>query len=172
MGNTNVLAIVGFALSFLLAPIGLILSIIAIVQVKKKQQKGMGLAIAGVIISVVGMITLLPILSAAYFGILSPQKFVANRCSMSGDFTCIDMVASGNTVEIVVLPSRNVENVAFSATECTVTQPLPQSMDAASPANAILNCPSGLPIVTSFQINYNVVGLETGELATGEIRAS
>ena len=50
--NTNVMAIVGFIFAFLLPLIGLILSIISLVQINKKGQKGKGLAIAGIIVSV------------------------------------------------------------------------------------------------------------------------
>ncbi len=50
--KTNAMAIVGFIFAFLLPLIGLILSIIGLVQINKKGQKGKGLAIAGIIVSV------------------------------------------------------------------------------------------------------------------------
>jgi len=50
--KTNTLAIVGLVLSFLMAPVGLILSIIAISQINKRGEKGRGLAIGGIAVSV------------------------------------------------------------------------------------------------------------------------
>lgn len=49
--KTNVLAIVGLVLSFFIAPVGLILSIVALPQIKKRGEAGKGLAIAGIIVS-------------------------------------------------------------------------------------------------------------------------
>jgi hypothetical protein len=51
--GTNGLAIAGFILAFLIAPIGLILSIIGLIQAGRRRQKGKGLAITGIIVSVV-----------------------------------------------------------------------------------------------------------------------
>jgi hypothetical protein len=49
--KTNGLAIAGFVLAFIASLIGLVLSIIALVQTKKTGDKGKGLAIAGIIVS-------------------------------------------------------------------------------------------------------------------------
>ncbi len=46
----NVMCIVGFILAFLLPPVGLILSIIALVQINRTREKNKGMAIAGIII--------------------------------------------------------------------------------------------------------------------------
>jgi hypothetical protein len=51
--GTNGLAIAGFVLAFLIAPIGFILSIVGLILAGKNRQKGKGLAIAGIIISVI-----------------------------------------------------------------------------------------------------------------------
>jgi hypothetical protein len=53
--GTSALAITGFILAFLAAPIGFILSLIAIFRTGAGRAKGRGFAIAGVIISVVIM---------------------------------------------------------------------------------------------------------------------
>jgi len=49
--KTNVLAITGLVLAFFLPLIGLVVSIVGLIQINKKKQKGKGLAIAGIIIS-------------------------------------------------------------------------------------------------------------------------
>lgn len=57
----NVMCIVGFILSFLIAPAGLIISIIALVQINKSHEKSKGMAIAGIVIGAV--MTVLSVLS-------------------------------------------------------------------------------------------------------------
>ncbi|MDT5036545.1 MAG: peptidyl-prolyl cis-trans isomerase [Micromonosporaceae bacterium] len=53
--GTNGLSIAGIILAFVAAPIGLVLSIIGLVLAGRRGQKGRGLAIAGIVISVVVM---------------------------------------------------------------------------------------------------------------------
>lgn len=54
--GTNGLSIAGLVLAFLFAPIGFILSIIGLIQAGKRGQKGKGLAVAGIIVSLLVMI--------------------------------------------------------------------------------------------------------------------
>jgi hypothetical protein len=53
--GTNGLAVAGLILAFLVAPIGFILSLIAMIQTSRRRQKGRGLAIAGLVISLLAM---------------------------------------------------------------------------------------------------------------------
>jgi hypothetical protein len=53
--GTSVLAVVGFILAFCGGPLGFILSLIAVFQTGRNRQKGRGLAIAGVVVSLVIM---------------------------------------------------------------------------------------------------------------------
>jgi hypothetical protein len=68
--TTNGLAIAGFILAFLIAPIGLILSIVGLIQAGKRQQKGKVLAAFGIVISLV-------IIAAFTVGIVLAGKKVA-----------------------------------------------------------------------------------------------
>ena len=54
--GTNTLAILGFIFAFLFSLVGLILSIIALGQIKRTGERGHGLAVAGIIISVVSLL--------------------------------------------------------------------------------------------------------------------
>jgi len=54
--KTNTLAIVSLVTSFLCAPAGLITGIIALNQIGRTGEKGRGLAIAGIVISVLGFL--------------------------------------------------------------------------------------------------------------------
>jgi hypothetical protein len=54
--KTNVLAIVGFILAFFVTVAGIIVSAIALRQIKQTGEGGHGLALAGVIIGIVGTV--------------------------------------------------------------------------------------------------------------------
>src|SRR5256885_6295990 len=54
--GTNGLAIAGFILAFLFAPLGFILSLIGAITAGKRGQKGKGLAISGIVLSLVFMV--------------------------------------------------------------------------------------------------------------------
>ena len=54
--KTNTLSIVGLVMSIIVPIVGLVLSIVALFQIKKTNQKGEGLAIAGVVVSTVLML--------------------------------------------------------------------------------------------------------------------
>jgi hypothetical protein len=49
--GTNGVAVAGFVLAFLIAPIGLILSIIGLIKARRPGQKGKGLAIGGIVVA-------------------------------------------------------------------------------------------------------------------------
>jgi uncharacterized membrane protein len=51
--KTNTLAIVSLVLAFVMPLIGLVVAIVSLVQIKKTQEKGRGLAMAGLIISTI-----------------------------------------------------------------------------------------------------------------------
>ncbi|TCK22832.1 DUF4333 domain-containing protein [Pseudonocardia endophytica] len=63
--RTNVLAIVSLVLAFLLAPIGLILGIVALVQIRKRGEGGTGLAVAGIVIGGLGTLIVAGIVAIA-----------------------------------------------------------------------------------------------------------
>ena len=75
--KTNGLAITGFVLAFLLQLIGLILSIIGLVKAKNYGGNGQGLAIAGIVISVI----LLPISFLFTLGFISGIQQAAQEKS-------------------------------------------------------------------------------------------
>lgn len=54
--KTNKMAVVGFILSFFLGLLGLIFSIVALNQIKKTGEEGKDFAIAGLVISIIGVV--------------------------------------------------------------------------------------------------------------------
>ena len=78
------LAIAGFILAFLVAPIGFILSLIAVFKTGAGRQRGRGLAIAGLIISV------LIVAGAVTAGVLVANSTVADPGCVAGKAAILD----------------------------------------------------------------------------------
>ncbi len=74
VAGTNQLAIAGFVLSFLIVPLGLILSIIALLQIKKTQQAGKGLAIAGIVVSAIFTLLVIMLVISTFNNINKANK--------------------------------------------------------------------------------------------------
>jgi len=62
-GGTNVWAIVGFVCSFFIPLLGIIFSVIALGQIKRTGERGRGLALAGLIISIVSTLFVISLLA-------------------------------------------------------------------------------------------------------------
>jgi hypothetical protein len=69
----SVLAIVGFIVAFFISLVGLILSIIALVQIKRTGERGRGLALAGVILGAVFLV--FQIIGWIFIGIAASQGY-------------------------------------------------------------------------------------------------
>ncbi len=78
---TDVVSVVGLVLAFLLAPVGLVLSIIGLTRTSGGRRKGRGLAIAGVIVSVVMSL----VLAAGVVALVALGRFVAEEGSTAFD---------------------------------------------------------------------------------------
>ncbi|KFI51213.1 DUF4190 domain-containing protein [Bifidobacterium biavatii] len=63
----NILSIVGFVLAFPIPPVGLVLSIIALVQINKSREKSKGLAIAGIVVGAISTALLTAVIMIAVF---------------------------------------------------------------------------------------------------------
>ena len=59
MKKINSLAILGFILSFIIGPIGIIISIIALGQIKKRKERGKRIAKAGIIIGLLQLVLII-----------------------------------------------------------------------------------------------------------------
>ncbi|RSX50985.1 hypothetical protein D2E25_1921 [Bifidobacterium goeldii] len=74
----NVCAIVGFVFSFLIALVGLIVSIVGLNQIKKRGGKGKGLAIAGIVISTLSLLLSLALVAVGISTINSASNSVSS----------------------------------------------------------------------------------------------
>jgi hypothetical protein len=62
----NTCAIIGFVMSFYVPIIGIVFSIIGLNQIKKSTETGKGLAIAGIIVSVITILLVLLVIAALF----------------------------------------------------------------------------------------------------------
>lgn len=97
----NTLCIVGFILSFFIAPVGLVLSIIALVQINKSHEKSRGMAIAGIVIGAVETILWAIFIAFVGWGISlymndgGMMKYYDDSSCTTGD--CSDQQSSGES---------------------------------------------------------------------------
>jgi Co/Zn/Cd efflux system component len=92
--STSGLSIAGLILAFLAPLIGLILSIVALVQIKKTGQKGKGLAIAGIIVSILEMAAIGAIIAVVVAAVPNVTT-VADRGCVDGKAAITNNVPSG-----------------------------------------------------------------------------
>jgi hypothetical protein len=124
----NKLAIISFILSFI--PIlrigGLVMAIISLKQIKEKNEKGKGLAIAAIILSVIFMLFTVffaaPIMMAS-FGVMSPERLIPERCDFAIDIPCVGKASvKTNSVQFALRNNLDTEifvnGASFSGNEC------------------------------------------------------
>jgi len=102
----NVLAIVGFILSLtvVFSIVGIILCIVAIVQISGKKQRGMGLAIAGLIVGVILPIILIGLMVLGLFVFFESSAVVGsgNVVSENYDLSGFESVTVQDGVNLIV----------------------------------------------------------------------
>jgi len=111
MGKTDVIGILSIVFAFVMAPIGIILGIVGIVQ-NRKRNESIVLSLIGLILSIILLpLTFIIIGTIAYFGVLDPSSLIPVSCSAEAGFGCTVMTISGNDVEIELVNGmgRNVE---------------------------------------------------------------
>lgn len=90
----NVMCIVGFVLAFVLPPVGLVLSIVALVQINKSREKSKGLSVAGIVIGAINTVLLILIIMFIGWAINAvsnypyDQSYMYDDCSYSMDGEC------------------------------------------------------------------------------------
>jgi peptidyl-prolyl cis-trans isomerase B (cyclophilin B) len=111
------MAILGLVFAFVFSPLGIVFSAIGLGQVKERGERGRGLAIAGLILSVV----LLLLSVVAFFLLMAGILGAVNR-AMVGDPEVVDAVQDPEGVRTAcetIIPAM----LAFEADMATVTTP-------------------------------------------------
>jgi hypothetical protein len=85
--KTNTLSVIGLISSFFIPPLGLILSIIGVSQASKRNEKGKGLAIAGIIISILNGIFQIVFLLIIIFAVQNADIKLETYTNSNPDYT-------------------------------------------------------------------------------------
>ncbi len=129
------------------------------------------------------LVVLAAIGALAYFGVLSPSRFLPNDCIIQGGFSCKDYKVDGtaNQVRFKVINNLGVDaktvNVSMSTTDCTLTNSnvaLGQ-MNNRDEKQVTFNCTAGT-LSGSFRGNINVTYIKSGDseshVASGQLTGS
>jgi hypothetical protein len=162
--NTNVLAILSLIFAFLVPLVGLILGIIALVQINKSGQKGKGLAIAGIIVSIMWFFVIIVLIgSLAYFGVFSPDSWLPEACSVGAGIECRDWsISSDGTYSLSLVNQLGVDisDVSALTYQGTCT---PDLFSMANGASKIITCKddmSGDRLRSTFTVSYTSDGIK------------
>lgn len=100
-----ILAILSLVFGFILPVVGIVLGIVALIQIKNDNQyKGKGFAIAGIVVGFAFMIV--PIAFLAYFGVLDPAKMLPERAMFDMPLGVIEnpvIDAEANQISIAMM---------------------------------------------------------------------
>ncbi len=94
METPKLLSVLALIFAFLFPLAGLVLAIVALVQINKTPaSQGKGLAIAALIISlffIVLPLSLLLLGSMSYFGAMNPSAMIPEKCQLTNSLMCVD----------------------------------------------------------------------------------
>lgn len=185
MENTNGLAIAamivgicGILFLWFIGPIAaLIMGIIALKKVKTNNQNGKGMAIAGIVLGAVGIIigfVFILIGAIAYFGVLSTDGFLPERCVMTGGFSCMESTYDGNNLVLGIQNNfgQDVNDVTIGiegGPQCTNEKFLGSIANGAV-AQVTFTCKGGDRINGDLTISFNTGNLE--QSAYGSVYAN
>lgn len=79
VAKTNTLAIISLILAIFIPPIGFILALVSLSQIKKSKESGKGLAIAGLVISIIEMVLTVILISMIYFAATAKPALIQYR---------------------------------------------------------------------------------------------
>lgn len=92
------------------------------------------------------LVVLVAIGALAYFGVLSPDKFLPAKCTLQSGIACVDHKATATSLTISVRNSLGYDVTVDSvkAQQCTASAPATTLTNGATdPTNFILTCVNG-----------------------------
>lgn len=122
-----VLGITSLLLGFAFGIVAIVLGFIAISKINKEPElEGKGMAITGIILGFISFWTIILFIGAlAYFGALSPDRLLPERCSAGQGFDCSDwQIQPDGTVSIVISSFQGPVTVqSVTLEECALQSP-------------------------------------------------
>ncbi|MFO7710856.1 MAG: hypothetical protein R6V53_03770 [Candidatus Woesearchaeota archaeon] len=109
------------------------------------------------------LVVLGAIAALAYFGVLSPQQFIPEKCTMPPGIACLDQTANTSHVQVVLKnglgQTLNLNNITMSEDGTPEECDYPSAID--NGGNAIINCSitstvgSGDKVMADIEIAYD-----------------
>ena len=118
------------------------------------------------------LVVLVAIGALAYFGVLSPDRFLPNKCALQAGIACIDSRAtsSGLTTRITNSLGYDISAVNVSAGSCgTSNSPSTLANSASATYTISCNLTSGSKYNAQFNISYTVTDTGISHLNAGQI---
>jgi len=120
------------------------------------------------------LVVLAAIAALAYFGVLSPDRFLPEKCTMPSGLACIDFRATGTGLDMIVQNSFgfdiNTVTLAVVGTGCTVNATGPVSLTNGESGTYTAACtpPSG-KFKATLDFSYVNQGTGLSHIKIGEI---
>jgi len=122
------------------------------------------------------LVVLAAIAALAYFGVLSPDRFLPEKCTMPQGFACIDFTTTGTGVVFVLQNSLGVDVSALSfavdGTGCSVTASGPATLDNGEQGTYTATCsPSSGKFKGTITLTYTNTNTGLSHTKIGELIA-
>ena len=121
------------------------------------------------------LVVLAAIAALAYFGVLSPTKFLPEKCTMPSGIPCIDSTTTTSGITLVLQNSAGFDmsgvSVSLTGTGCTGTAAGPSSLNNGDKGTYTVSCvlTSGTQYKGSINVSYTNLNSGVAHDATGEI---
>lgn len=108
--QTEPIAIAGLVLAFVAAPIGLILSVVALKRISRSGDRGRGIALAGAIVSSIGVaLVTLALVAAVAIPVFLNQRQIANETVLEETLSTASLAASAHLSSTGRYPASGAE---------------------------------------------------------------
>jgi hypothetical protein len=187
----NGLSIVALILAVTFPPLGLICGIIALSEIKKKNQEGKTIAILAIVLSALLMLLLIVLLLLGLvlsFGILDPSLMLPDRCQFTSGMDCMDKASITSSTTTITMRNNLGINIEIKGVDSNCAGITEFALDSSNEyhqlkndtvesnqifklrMNGCNNGKSGSKFNERITINYNGVGSQLPRTVIGDIR--
>ncbi len=168
---------------WLLIVLAILLGIISLYHIRKRNLGGAAMAIAGIVLAVVAILIIALFMGAiAYFNSTSSQRFAANNCAILGGFSCTNYAINGATQQIQFTVTNNLGltvdsvNVTLDTSDCALQQPtVPVGKLGNTEQHTVtFDCVSGIlpkQLQGDITISYELPNETTSKTARGSLES-
>ena len=103
------------------------------------------------------LVVLAAIAALAYFGVLSPDRFLPEKCTMPSGLACLDFKADASTITLIIQNSlgQDINNVGMNISSCSGNFTGSGSLTNGAQATYNISCsPSSGKFRGTIQFNY------------------